>query len=121
MSYNKEIGKIGENKAKNYLIRRGYKIIKQNYNVKGGETDIIAEKDGCICFVEVKTRSNDEYGSPADAVGFTKQQRMLHAAKTYIAKIGHDIECRFDVIEVFYNPKGLFKTAKINHLKNVIS
>ena len=121
MSYNKEIGRIGENKAKNYLTRRGYKILETNYNIRGGELDIIAKDNECICFVEVKTRTNDEYGAPADAVGYTKQQRMMKAAKVYIAKIGHDIECRFDVIEVFYNPNSYLKIAKINHLKNVMN
>ena len=121
MSYNKEIGKIGENKAKDYLVRRGYKIICRNYNIKGGEIDIISKDNDCVCFVEVKTRTNDEYGAPMEAVGYTKQQRIKKAANVYIAKIGHDIECRFDVIEVFYNPDSLFKIAKINHLKNVIN
>ena len=121
MSYNKEIGKIGENKAKNYLLRRGYEIIAQNYNIKGGEIDIIAKKDGYICFVEVKTRTTDEFGSPSEAVNYQKQQRMVRAARVYLAKIGYDTDCRFDVMEVFYNPKSLFKTAKINHLTDVIN
>ena len=71
-------------------------------------------------FVEVKTRTNVEYGTPAEAVSFYKQQHMLSAAKFYLSRYGYDTECRFDVIEVLLPEKGLLQLAKINHIKNVI-
>jgi putative endonuclease len=118
--HNVKIGKIGENKSANYLARRGYEILERNYRVQGGEIDIIAEKKGCICFVEVKTRTNDKFGAPVDAVNYYKRQNLMKAAKTYLYR--HEKSggaCRFDIMEVFYNPKSFFGRTKINHLKNV--
>ena len=118
-NYNQEIGRIGENKAKNYLVLHGYKILETNFRTRFGEIDIIAEKDGCVCFVEVKTRTNDKFGRPIEAISYYKQQNMLKAAKTYIMRKGYEFECRFDAVEVLYNPNGIFKKSKIFHLKNI--
>ncbi len=52
-----ELGRFGENAVAYYLEKKGYRILKRNYRVKGGELDIIAEKDGVVAFVEVKTRT----------------------------------------------------------------
>lgn len=118
--YRQIIGKTGENKAKNYLKRRGYQILETNYRTKAGEIDLIVKEKDCLVFVEVKTRTTEEYGTPAEAVSFYKQQHMLKSAKYYLSRHGGDCECRFDVIEVFMSAKGWLKIAKINHLKNVL-
>jgi putative endonuclease len=118
-NYNITLGRLGENKAKNYLIHRFYKILQTNYRTKAGEIDIIAKDGDCVVFVEVKTRTNNNYGSPCEAVSYYKQKNMLSVAKSYIAKIGVEFECRFDVIEVIIS-NNIFKTAKINHIKNII-
>ena len=118
--YRQFIGQKGENKAKNYLKRRGYQILETNYRTKAGEIDLIAKEKECLVFVEVKTRTTEEYGAPAEAVSFYKQQHMLKSARYYLACHGGECECRFDVIEVHISTRGLFKAAKINHLKNVL-
>lgn len=118
--YRQAIGKLGEMKAKNYLRRRGYQILETNYRTRAGELDMIAKEKDCLVFVEVKTRTSDEYGAPAEAVSYYKQQHMLKSAKYYLSRHGGDCECRFDVIEVRLTNHGLFKLAKINHLKNVL-
>ncbi len=115
-----KIGQIGEQKAQNFLKRRGYQILECNFRTKGGELDIIAKEGDCLVFVEVKTRTNNEYGAPAEAVSFYKQQHMLSAAKYYLSRYGFETECRFDVIEVMLHKKSMFNIAKINHIKNVI-
>lgn len=119
-TYRQKIGQIGEQKAQNYLKRRGYQILECNFRTKGGELDIIAKEGECIVFVEVKTRTNDQYGAPAEAVSFYKQQHMMSAANYYLSRYGFDLECRFDVVEVMLPQKGIFNIAKINHIKNVI-
>lgn len=119
-TYRQAIGQFGEKKAQNYLKRRGYQILECNYRTRGGELDIIAKDRDCVVFVEVKTRTNREYGTPAEAVSFYKQQHMLSAAKYYLSRYGFDTECRFDVIEVYLPEKGMFHIARINHMKNVI-
>ena len=58
--YRQTIGKQGENKAKNYLKRRGYQILETNYRTKAGEIDLIAKEKDCLVFVEVKTRTNTD-------------------------------------------------------------
>jgi putative endonuclease len=119
-NYNKNLGKLGEEKARNYLAFKFYKILEMNYRTKAGEIDIIAKDGDCVVFVEVKTRTNDNYGSPCEAVSYYKQKHIINVAKSYIAKIGFEMECRFDVIEVVIS-NNIFKTAKINHIKNVIN
>ncbi len=116
----KQIGTFGETKAANYLKRRGYQILCRNYRTKAGELDIIAKDGDCVVFVEVKTRTNLEYGTPAEAVSYYKQSHMLRAAQYYLMQYGNETECRFDVIEVMLPKNKLFCVAKINHLKNVM-
>ena len=118
--YRQSIGKQGETKAKNYLKRRGYQILESNYRTKAGEIDLIAKEKDCLVFVEVKTRTTEEYGTPAEAVSFYKQQHMINSAKYYLTRHGGECECRFDVIEVRLSSRGWLKIAKINHLKNVL-
>lgn len=118
--YRQKIGTIGEQKAQSYLKRRGYQILECNYHTKGGELDIIAKEKDCIVFVEVKTRTNTEYGTPAEAVSFYKQKHMLKSARYYLSRFETEMECRFDVIEVILKKGCFFWQATINHLKNIM-
>ncbi len=118
--YRQAVGKLGETKAKNYLKRRGYQILQSNYRTRAGEIDLIAKDGDCLVFVEVKTRTSAEYGTPAEAVSYYKQQHMIKSAQYYLARHGGECECRFDVIEVFLTTNVWFQSVKINHLKNVL-
>lgn len=84
MRYRKNVGDLGEEFAANMLENCGHKIIARNYATKAGEIDIISLKNGTIHFVEVKTRTNNEYGYPSEAVTKTKQERMKKAAQSYL-------------------------------------
>ena len=64
--HNLETGKIGEEIAKDYLEKKGYKIIEQNYKTKYGETDIIANCGKELVFVEVRTKIGENFGTPED-------------------------------------------------------
>ena len=104
MRYKKKVGKMGEDLAADMLTSNGYRVIGRNFMTKDGEIDIIAIKDGVIHFVEVKTRSSDEFGYPADAVTESKQKRIRKAAKAYLSmRRGHWSELSFDVYEVMVN------------------
>ena len=112
------LGAYGENLACNYLEKKNYQIIERNYRCKCGEIDIIAKdnKKNELVFVEVKTRSNFNFGRPAHAVDLNKKKHILNAAKYYI--FIHNIKnmfFRFDVIEVFTQNYSF----KINHLKQI--
>lgn len=104
MRYMKNVGNIGEQFAAEILTNSGYEIIGRNYMTKRGEIDIIALRDGVLHFIEVKTRTSDEYGSPAESVTRIKQQRMRRAAEQYIQ--GRRLFWRnvsFDVFEITAN------------------
>ena len=105
----KEIGAFGEKIAGEWLKKNGYAIIERNYRCKAGEIDIIACRAGTLVFTEVKTRTGDVFGTPAEAVDKRKQQHMHRAAAWYMqAHRIYDTPVRFDVVEVL-----------ISHLKGV--
>ena len=113
----KQIGEFGERAAGKYLADGGYRILRYNFRLKMGEIDIIAEKDGCIVFVEVKTRKNNSFGEPSEYVNRNKQMRIRKAAACYMDIMNNDV--RFDVVEVFYEQRGAEMVVnKINHIEN---
>ncbi|MCS7254292.1 MAG: YraN family protein [Armatimonadota bacterium] len=104
---NIEMGRLAERAAIRFLKRKGYRILHCNLRVKGGEIDIVAEHGDVLVFVEVKARSSDEFGRPAEAVNERKQKRLTKLALQYIAE--HERycrDCRFDVVEVYMNRYG---------------
>lgn len=117
---NKITGNAGESIAKEYLIKHDYKILNCNFRIRNGEIDIIATKNKCISFVEVKTRKNLKFGYPRDAVNYIKQKRIINAANVYIMKNNlEDINVSFDVIEVI-----LYANSRVKHIsfiKNAFS
>ncbi len=111
------IGKFGEDEAVKYLEQNGYIILDRNFRCKRGEIDIIALEKEKIVFIEIKSRTNEKYGLPADAVTTQKIKHILNTAEYYLyIRNLENIAVRIDVIEIFiYNNK-----IKINHLKQVI-
>lgn len=110
---NIEKGKLGEEIAAEYIVSKGGKIIERNYKIKIGEVDLIVLINGELVFVEVKSRSNINYGYPSEAVNYKKKQKITNVAKYYILNNCLDnISIRFDVIEVY------LKSKKINHIVN---
>lgn len=120
--YKNFVGKLGEDKARIYLIQNGYKILESNYFCRFGEIDIIAMDKNCLVFIEVKTRTNDKYGNPENAVNYWKKKHMELTARNYIdhKRMG-DFIARFDVVEVFMkNADNNFIVEKFNLIKNVL-
>ena len=118
MNFRKEIGKQGEEIATQYLKEKGYQILERNFYARKGEIDIIAKEKREIVFVEVKTRSNHQYGNPAEAVDVRKIHHIYDTANYYLyrKKIENN-PTRFDVIEIDIN---VFKQIyHINHIKNI--
>ena len=109
--YKKLLGRAGEIKAVKFLKKKGFKILKKNYQTPFGEIDIIAEDNGAIVFVEVKTRTSEEYGLPCQAVDKRKQEKYYKIATYYLQREKKmDAECRFDVVEI--------ENKEINHIFN---
>ena len=115
MTEARKTGLWGEIYASRYLRRNGYEILSANYGLSGGEIDIVACKNDVVCFVEVKTRSENTFFDPAEAVDYNKQRNIRNAAAAYISRYGIDNQTRYDVVEVILTEDNY----KIRHLKNV--
>ena len=76
-------GKIGEDLACEFLQKQGYKIIERNFRIRGGEIDIVALDGNCTVYVEVKNRTNYQFGRPEESVTFWKLKFLERAAKFY--------------------------------------
>jgi putative endonuclease len=101
--YREDHGRIGEDLAHRYLRRHGCTIVARNYRTASGsgEIDIVAWHGDTLAFVEVKTRSSEEFGAPASAVDREKQQRLCRAARDYARRAGVEWEkSRFDIVSV---------------------
>ena len=84
MAQHLKIGKVGEQEAVKFLKKKNYKIIDQNFSCKIGEIDIIAYQKDTIVFVEVKTRKNNLFGTPGQAVNKSKQKKIIKTALYYL-------------------------------------
>jgi putative endonuclease len=84
--YQKNLGKIGEDLAVDFLKSHSFSILEKNFHSKLGEIDIIAEKGHCLYFIEVKTRSNVNYGKPFESVNRGKIYHIKKAAQYYLLK-----------------------------------
>lgn len=95
-----EFGKYSEDLATSYLQDKGFIILARNYRYKRAEIDIIAQKDMCLYFVEVKARKNVNFGYPEEAVKTYKQKLLKQAAEDFIVKHNWDYQIRFDIIAI---------------------
>lgn len=100
-SARKEVGRMGESIAADFLRRKGFKIISFNYRKPWGEIDIIAEKGNCVRFVEVKavSRESREY-RPEELVDIRKLRKVARTAALYMESKGDDREYQVDVVGV---------------------
>lgn len=104
MSNNKTIGNLGEEFASNILTNNGYQIIDRNFRTRFGEIDIIAKKNDCLHFIEVKTRTQKLYGRPCDAITEEKKRKIRKIAEVYMnAKKIYWKEISLDVFELTSN------------------
>ena len=108
----REKGNSGEDRAVDYLLSIGYKIISRNYQSRKGEIDCIAEDpNGTLVFCEVKMARNTSSGHPFYWINKNKQKKIISMAKLYLSEHGFTSKpCRFDAIAIV---KG-----NIEHLKN---
>ena len=105
-------GVTAEKQAAVYLRQQGLKMITCNYNMPGGEIDIIAREDKTLVFVEVRFRRSARFGTPQETINRQKQQRIIRAASHYLQenRLWDKIACRFDTICISLNsaqPSGL--------------
>lgn len=98
MAIHNELGKEGEEVAVHYLTERGYRILHRNWRSGKKELDIVAEYNHELIVIEVKTRRNNTYGTPEEAVNERKIRRIVSSTDAYIRKFAIDLPVRFDII-----------------------
>lgn len=117
MALHNLLGEEGEKIAVRFLKSKGYIIYQTNWRFSKLEIDIIAEDGRELVFIEVKTRSSDEFGRPEEAVDNKKELALLNAAEIYIRNFNLEIDVRFDIVSVIINKKR----TSINHIIDAFS
>ena len=103
----KALGHKGETLAVLYLEGKGYEIIERNFRCRRGEIDIIAQKENELIFIEVRSRSTNNYGSAIESINYRKQQRIRTLALIYMQrKQRQEVNCSFDVITFQFTGAG---------------
>lgn len=110
------LGEHGEIIASKFLHLNKFIILAKNYVCPIGEIDIIAQKEQVIHFVEVKTRSNLNFGSPAMAVNKPKQNKIKAVASYYLMTHRNLLDARCDIVEVVYS--DYLKRYRVNLIEN---
>ena len=101
-SGNLALGASGEELVAGWYRAQGYDVVARNWRCRDGELDLVVVRARVMVFCEVKTRTSDRYGAPAEAVGRTKQARIRRLAARYLEEAApvRPKEIRFDVASV---------------------
>lgn len=113
-----ELGKNGEDIACDFILKMGYDILERNYRSKLGEIDIIAKDNEELVLIEVKTRGQELFGTPAEAVNPIKRKHIYHVAEYYLMERKlENVFCRIDIVEIY--KKG--DKYNVNYIKNAVT
>lgn len=116
----KQVGLFGEQAVIKYIKECGYKLFCQNFYSKYGEIDIIAQREGIIVFIEVKTRAENPLYPPCLSVTKSKQRKIIKTAYEYLIQKNIELQPRFDVAEVIVD-KLHENVISINYIENAFS
>ena len=109
-------GELGERAARKHLKRQGLKFLTANFRTDRGEIDLVCREKDCLVFVEVKTRSSEEWSRPAAAVNAERRRRLTRAALDYLRLLKNpQVKVRFDIVEVLLEDGAV---REVRHLPN---
>lgn len=109
-------GELGEHAAKKHLQKLGLKFLTANFRSERGEIDLIFRDEDCLVFVEVKTRSSEEWTRPAAAVDARKKRLLSQTALDYLRLLKNpQVKIRFDIVEVLLRDG---EVREVRHLPN---
>lgn len=109
-------GELGERAAKKHLQKLGLKFLTANFRSERGEIDLIFRDEDCLVFVEVKTRSSEEWARPAAAVDARKKRLLSQTALDYLRRVKNpQVKIRFDIVEVLLSDGAV---NEVRHLPN---
>jgi len=112
-------GELGERAARKFLRRQGLKFLAANFRSARGEIDLIFRDSDCLAFVEVKTRSSEEWARPAAAVNAERRRHLSRAALDYLRLLKNPpVKIRFDIVEVLL-AEG--RVREVRHLPNTFA
>lgn len=114
MAQHNLLGSKGEMLAARFLLDKGYAVLHYNWRSGHKEIDLIAKERDTIVFVEVKSRSSEQYGNAADAVTPQKMNLLISAAESYIKRNSVNLKFRFDVVTVIGNSEPY----RIEHIED---
>lgn len=120
MAAKDDLGRAGEDRAVAHLTGDGYRIIARNWRCAQGEIDVVAERDGTLVVVEVKTRSSEDYGHPFEAIDKRKAARLWRLAMAWLAAhpdYARGWRLRVDVIGLVGTDPA---TARLEHLEDAL-
>jgi len=115
----RNVGILGEKLARDFLKKRGYRILESNYRCREGEVDIVTRHKDSLVFVEVRTKRSLEFGSPEESITPTKMEKLRAVAAHY--QQTHDnlpASWRIDVVAVEMDQKG--KLLRIELIENAV-
>ena len=117
MAAHNELGAWGEELASAFLQQKGYTIVERDWKSGHRDLDIIAQHNGIVVFVEVKTRRNRVFCEPEEAIDYRKLQNLRQAINYYVKSRRINREFRLDVITVVGTPEG--GPPEITHIEDV--
>ena len=114
-----EVGKLGEKAARKFLKKRGYRIRETGFRCPRGEIDIIAQRKDCLVFVEVRTKTNLDFGTPEESITAAKKKKLVALALTYTSTHQNLPSLwRIDVVAIELDDKG--KPKRIELIENAV-
>lgn len=116
----KKLGYKGEDIAAHYLESKGYEILENNFQIRGGEIDLVAKRAGVFVFVEVKTRTQNAFGLGEESVTSLKRRRIHRAIERYCDKklAGRIPDYRIDLIEIRLGKQDN-AVESVNHFEDI--
>ncbi len=117
-SQNKVSGNKGEDIAARFLVKKGYRVLFQNFRTKNGEIDIIATHANTLIFIEVKTRLTTEFGTPLEAITSRKLMVLTRTAEYFKSTHANLPDLmRIDAVAIVLEPDG--NVIEIEHIENI--
>ncbi|HVV23434.1 MAG TPA: YraN family protein [Pseudonocardiaceae bacterium] len=111
-----DLGRRGEDLAADYLTDRGLIVLSRNWRCREGELDVVATDGRALVVCEVKTRTTDDFGDPAEFVTPDKMRRIRRATHAWLRRYGVGwCEVRFDILTVLWPPTAT--TPRLRHLR----
>ena len=108
-------GQQGEWLARQYLEDKSYRFVAANWTCSLGEIDLIMQDGLTRVIVEVRLRTNSDYGTGSDTIDYRKQQKIIRATKMYLQQKDYWQDLRFDVISITLDGQ---QQAQIEHIKH---